>query len=111
MYEVKEQKFDSLYEKLLTIYKNIIIENKNELLLLKTNLTHSITNKLDKDKNNYVKLISKLEILNPILTIKRGYSIARINGEVVKSVKNVKNGDKIDIEVVDGKIIAEVKGE
>lgn len=108
MYEIKEQKYDSLLEKLISEFKNIILKNKNELNLLKTSLNYSLVNKLNNEKNNYIKLISKLEILNPLLTIKRGYSIARYKGKVINSVNDVKKGDVIAVEVKDGNIKTEV---
>lgn len=108
MYEVKEQKFDNLFEKLISEFKNIILKNKNELTLLKNNLNYSLINKLNNEKNNYIKLVSKLEILNPLLTIKRGYSITKFNDKVISSVKSVKKGDILNIEVKDGNIKTEV---
>lgn len=108
MYEIKEQKYDNLLEKLISEFKNIILKNKNELNLLKTSLNYSLVNILNNEKNNYIKLISKLEILNPLLTIKRGYSIARYKGKVINSVNDVKKGDVIAVEVKDGNIKTEV---
>ena len=56
----------------------------------------------------YCHLLNKLEILNPLLTLKRGYSIVKKDSRVVTSVKNVKKGDNINIELKDGNISANV---
>ena len=56
----------------------------------------------------YLQLISKLETLSPLLTIKRGYAITKKNGKVITSTKDVKKDDKIEIEVTDGQIKAQV---
>ena len=53
--------------------------------------------------------MNKLEILNPLLTIKRGYSITRNQDHVVTSIQQVKPHDKIEIEVTDGLIEARVE--
>ena len=63
---------------------------------------------LDKKSNKYLQIISKLETLSPLLTLQRGYSISRCNGNVISSVKNVKKKDIIDIEFNDGTIKTEV---
>lgn len=46
---------------------------------------------------------------NPERQLKLGYSIARCQGKIVKTIKNVKLKDNLDIRVVDGNIISEVK--
>ncbi|PIS39413.1 MAG: exodeoxyribonuclease VII large subunit [Candidatus Nealsonbacteria bacterium CG08_land_8_20_14_0_20_38_20] len=50
-----------------------------------------------------------IELNNPERQIKLGYSIARCRGKIVRSVQNVKVGEDLDIRVVDGDIISEVK--
>ena len=109
MYEVKEQNFDHLYERLINSYKRTIEYNSNRLVLLNNNLNNSILNKLNNEKNRYLNTINKLEVLNPLLTIKRGYSITKINNKVITSTKDVKSKDKINIEVTDGTINAIVE--
>ena len=109
MYEVKEQNFDHLYERLINSYKRTIEYNNNRLILLNNNLNNNILNKLNNEKNRYLNTINKLEVLNPLLTIKRGYSITKINNKVITSKKDVKSKDEIDIEVTDGIINAIVK--
>ena len=109
MYEVKEQNFDHLYERLLNSYKRTIEYNSNRLVLLNNNLNNSILNRLTSEKNRYLNTINKLEVLNPLLTIKRGYSITKINNKVITSTKDVKSKDKINIEVTDGTINAIVE--
>lgn len=104
MYEIKEQKFDNLYERLISNYKNIIEKNKNKLELYNNNLNYSIQNILKENKNKFAKLISKLEILNPVLTLKRGYSIVKKDNKVITSIKDVKENDILTINMQDGDI-------
>jgi len=68
---------------------------------------------LDNNKNRYLTFLNKLEVLNPILTIKRGYSITKIDDVVISSVKKIKKKDVMTVELVDGSVIAtvdEIKG-
>jgi len=37
-----------------------------------------------------------------------GYSIARCNNKIVRSIKNVKIGEGIDVQVSDGKINSQI---
>lgn len=108
IYEAKEQKFDFLFEKLKYSITVIYNDKSNRYLKLKENIIFKDPCILfDKKKNNYLRIISKLETLSPLLTIKRGYSITKSCGKVIQSVKDVKKKDKLEIEVSDGIINAE----
>ena len=63
---------------------------------------------LNNKKEKYYKNLNKLEVLNPLLTLKRGYSIAKSEGKILSSAKDVKTGDKIDIEFDDGTVNTKV---
>ena len=109
IYEAKEQKFDFLMEKLKFNILNIYTNRSNSYLKIKENIIFKNPNVLfEKKQNDYLRLISKLETLSPLLTIKRGYSISRVNNKVINSVKDVKKKDLVEIELSDGKINAEV---
>ncbi len=54
-------------------------------------------------------IIHKLELLSPLKIISRGYSITSLqNGEIMRSIKQVSEKDRIFIRVVDGTILSEV---
>ncbi len=108
MYEVKEEKFDNIYERLIASYKNIINVNKQNLILLENKLSNNATRTIDNNKHKYLNIINKLEALNPLLTIKRGYTVTRLNGNVISSAKKIKKDDIIELEFQDGKQNAKV---
>ena len=83
------------------VYINIIC---NQIFLKVTNCVV----KLIKFSWEYSKL-NKLEILNPLLTIKRGYTITRSNDKVITSINSVNINDKLDIELTDGIIHTVIK--
>ena len=58
--------------------------------------------------NNYQTLLNKLEILNPITTLKRGYTITYNQDMTITSIKDVKVGEKIKSKLKDGFIESEV---
>ena len=132
IYEIKEQNFDHLYERLILVMNNVVKTNRDRLNLLKNSyvltnpkliymekaynynelvnrLKKSIKQNIDYNTNLYVNLLGKIEVLNPITTIKRGYSIVRFNNKTINSIKEVKKNDKIKIEVCDGNINAIVE--
>ncbi len=50
----------------------------------------------------------KTRLVDPMQILKRGYSITYKEGQLVKSVNNLKEGDKLQTQLVDGKIESEV---
>lgn len=53
-------------------------------------------------------LQESLEILNPENTLKRGFSISRLDGKAVKDLKQVKVGETLQTEITDGVIESKI---
>ena len=68
----------------------------------------SISEKVHNSKIRYVELISKLDALSPLKTLKRGYCISEVDGIVIKSAKDLKENMEIDLKYVDGSRKAKV---
>ena len=92
---------------LTTLKEKDLIRVKNSYVLQKPYQL------IDKKSNKYLQIISKLETLSPLLTLKRGYTISKIDNKVVDSCKKIKMDDVLNIEFQDGTIDAKVikKGE
>ena len=71
-------------------------------------LENIIKTKQKEEKTKYIELISKLDTLSPLKTLTRGYSLVEQKGKIIKSAKDVKSGDKIDIKFTDGTKQAEI---
>ena len=109
IYEVKEQKLDMLIDKLNININNII--EKNKVLLFKYKESYILNNPemLYKFKNQHLdNIISKLQVLNPMNTLKRGYSITKLDNKVVSSIKKIKKDDLLTIKIKDGIIDTKV---
>ena len=66
-------------------------------------------NYLNKSKTKMIENVAKLDTLSPLKTLTRGYCIAEnANKKTIKSIKDVKIGEKLNLRVVDGKINIEV---
>ena len=108
IYEIKEQRFDTIFEKLQLVIVSILKNERNRYEKYTDRINLSIEKYLEKNKNSYINILNKLEILNPLLTIKRGYSITKINDKVVTSVKKIKKNDDLVVELTDGTISTKV---
>lgn len=84
-------------------------EKNIELLL---NKSQNIVNEKYSEKSNEItKISAKLESLNPLSVLSRGYSIAEKDGVVITSSSQLNKGDNFTLEFSDGKINATVNGD
>ncbi len=111
MYEIKEQKLDTLLDNLNKSI-NLVLENsKTKLFTLSNSYILNNPNMLYKyqsQKLNYV--ISKLEVLNPLNTLSRGYAIMKKDNKVVSSLNDIEKDDIVTITLKDGNIESKVIG-
>ena len=111
IYEIKEQKLSNTIDKLNSYIVNFLDSKNTRLNNLKTSYILKSPSKIYENKQNkYTHLIEKLEVLNPLNTLKRGYSITKINNKVVTDIKSVKKDDLINISIKNGNIDAKVIG-
>ena len=87
LYEVKEQKLDHHIDTLNKFIKTYL-NNRN---------------------HSYELLINKLELLNPLGILKKGYSIVTKDDKTIKTAKDLKQNDEINVRFSEGTIKATVK--
>lgn len=109
LYEIHMQKLDLLSDNLNKIITNILETNKIKLFNIKNSYIIQNPNIIyERSRNKLNSLIDKCTILNPIETLKRGYTITKLNKKIITSINMVKTKDIITINVSDGSITAEV---
>ncbi len=132
LYEVKEQKLDSYIDRinslinlmlndytvrLNNIKSSYVLKNplatyevkKEKIINLEKILNKIIINNIDTSKHKYEVMINKLELLNPLNILSKGYSLVTVDGNVVKQSKDLKVDDAINIRMHEGNIKAIVK--
>ena len=110
LYYEKLEKFKNTYQKLnkgmeelVTNYKMKLFQLENSYVLLNPDILYKF------QEQNLVSLIEKLEVLNPMNTLKRGYTIVRENGKVISDIEQIQVSDKLEIELKNGHVMTEVK--
>jgi len=132
LYEIKEQKLDKLIDNLnrninviinskkhdldisankikLISPINIINNNQNKIKEIVTNINNLIDKKLNNTRHNLDYLINTLKLVNPLNILSNGYSLVKHNDKVIKSSKDLKKNDEINIKLYEGEIIGIVK--
>ena len=110
MYEVKEQKLDTLIETINKDIKNIINDKENKLNKIKLSVVLQNPHNLIKDKKiKFDLLVNTLKLVNPLGILDKGYSLVEVNNKIIKSSNDVKVSDMLSIRLHEGSIKAEVK--
>lgn len=87
----------------------LLKDYKTELGIIKNSHILKNPNRLYLDyKNSLDKKIEKLILLDPMDSLKRGYSILKKNDIYISSVKELKKEDVVNIKLIDGNIKANV---
>ncbi len=110
MIDNKKQKIDLIKESVIRILNLKLENNKNKLEKIKQNYILNNPEVIYKEKQNkLLNLIEKLELVNPLGVLKRGYSITKQENKVITKIKDIKKTKPLIIKLQDGEIETEIK--
>ena len=105
----KEENFKNLYTRLNKEINTILTKEKTRFFKLETSYVLENPKILYQTKEgNLEKLIEKLQVLNPMNTLKRGYAIIKDKDKVISDIKKIKKDASLKIQLRDGIIDAKV---
>ncbi len=105
IHERKVMDLDFIKGRLVSSSKEMIHSNQIRLSKVKSsNVFRNPQSILDEKTITLSRNIDKLKVLNPLLTIQRGYAVARSKGKVVSYAKDLKKDDELELEFKDGKV-------
>ena len=81
------------------------------LMLLEHRMQNAVDKKLLNGENTVKATAARLNALNPLTVLAHGYSVAEIDGKLVKSKTQINKGDKLTLTFSDGKTTAVATGE
>lgn len=107
--EGKSRRLDHLSDKLDLLNPiNRLKQSQDDLIKTTKRLNDYYLRTINNKSVKYNLLINKLELLNPLSIMKKGYSVVKREGKVLKSIDEVKINENIDIHVNDGVITAKI---
>ena len=84
-------------------------QKRKTLELLQNRMVSAQSRIVDRKKQQFVANVSKLDAMSPLKVLTRGYALAHTDdGTLLKSVDQVKAGDRIVVDLSDGKLTASV---
>ena len=109
LYKIKYKELDVIKSKLNKNIIFIINNKKNNYNLLKSSFILKDPNKLYlNSQNKLLNIIDKLELINPLSVLKRGYSVTYKDNKIIKDIKNININDEVSIKLENGIIKSKV---
>lgn len=105
MYETKIQKLDWLLDKIQSVNPVIICNREaTKIENISDKLDRIMKSKIESTALRYNNLIEKLELVNPLSTLKRGYSVVYKDGTAITDIAKLKKEDTLNIRVYNGEV-------
>ena len=84
-------------------------QKRKNLELLKNRLLSAENQTVSRNNQRFIALTAKLDAMSPLKVLTRGYAVAeKESGGILRSVRQVKAGEKITVSLSDGSLTAKV---
>ncbi len=103
-----KSKVDDLTKLLNTSIKMQIERKNRDLSNYDSQLHVNMRNYVKARRNNFNRTIEKLEILNPLTIMSKGYSIVKLEDKIITKGSDLINNDVVDILFADGSTKAKI---
>ncbi|MDE5843311.1 MAG: exodeoxyribonuclease VII large subunit [Muribaculaceae bacterium] len=99
-----------LASRIIAVASDTILRQKERLTLTPRVMRSAVESRIMLETDRLVAKKNLVDVLSPTATLRRGYSITRVNGKAVRSVADVKPGDRIETTLADGTITGICEG-
>lgn len=109
--QIRRQKLDAVSAKrVLQSPENYLADKRLQLDHIHKQLTSVFKHYLDEKRRIFVQLTAGLDAMSPLKVLSRGYSMTKDEyGNIIRSADALHVGDRITVDVEDGRIIASVE--
>jgi len=96
LFESRLLKLSQLEKSLAYALNEKVVQKKQHLERLDANLNERVGQRLTQTKNHYTVMLTKLEMLNPLAVLKKGYSVVTDEeGNAIKNARDLTVGKEI----------------
>lgn len=88
--------------------EEFILRQRQEVDILRTRLEAHTLRGLDLKQGKWARLSSLLDAVSPLKVVERGYSITRVNGQLIRTAESLNAGDHVDITFAKGRATATI---
>jgi exodeoxyribonuclease VII large subunit len=80
------------------------------LVMLEKSLNQAMAAQLNNSQRRYLTMLQALDLLSPLKTMARGFSITKSNGQIIREISDVTVGSVLVTRLLDGEVTSVVKG-
>ncbi|MBQ4091192.1 MAG: exodeoxyribonuclease VII large subunit [Clostridia bacterium] len=88
--------------------ENVLNEKQIKLERCKERINTLIKERVQREDNGFRVLCTRLEGVNPLAVLSRGYSVVEREGEIISSVNDVNVGDNVTVRMSNGAVKAQI---
>lgn len=103
-----QQEFVNAIRHFRSATANNLRHHKTALNDLGTNVKRSAANFIRQQQTEVTSLEKNVQLLDPVNVLRRGFTITYQNGNVIKSISEVKTGEQVTTQTADGEITSTV---
>lgn len=101
-------RLDNILTTLRLASKALAERESTRLSGLSESIVAAASTKLDKESTRLNNLANLIDVLSPTATLRRGYSITRLNGKAVSDPKQVSDGDQVETQTAGGTFFSHI---
>lgn len=91
--------------------QEVIEKHRMYLDEIQERLSRLSSDRLSHEQKRFVELMAKLDALNPMKVLSRGYAVVQDSqGKIIRSIKETEAGQNLDIQISDGRLDCIVQG-
>lgn len=106
--QIEKQRLEHQRTVLPLLFTNLIQNRQNRLQLIRQRLTTAIPQQIEREHHCQQLLEKRLEMLDPRLLLKRGYTITTCGGKIVRDVEGLAEGEVLTTQTEKGEIYSKV---
>lgn len=99
-----------LMRKVWTQPQGVAKKQADRLTSCQQRLGAAMLEKVKNDRHRFALTAQGLDNMSPLKVLARGYAIATVEGAVVRRIDEVSEGDRLNIEMIDGRLTAVIEG-
>ncbi|MFW5838493.1 MAG: exodeoxyribonuclease VII large subunit [Bacillota bacterium] len=105
----KEKQLDNMYNTLRLLHpKKRVSDSQDKLKHLVALLNKTYRQSLKQKESDYNQMLEHLDYVNPLHIMKKGYTLTKKDGNIIKSITQINTNDTITVQFHDGALSATV---
>jgi exodeoxyribonuclease VII large subunit len=105
----KEKQLDNMYNTLRLLHpRKRLVDSQDKLKQLTLLLNKTYKQSLKQKQSDFTQTLEHLDYVNPLHIMKKGYTLTKKEGNILKSITQINTGDTITVQFHDGALDATV---